>query len=47
MDRLSAGAHDAVRARPQIARDDDVAARTKIGSVQQVPDHCFDIDVGL
>ena len=45
--RLSAGAHDAVGARPEVAGNDHCAARTNIVDAQQIAERSFDIDIGL
>src|SRR3990172_4373492 len=45
--RLGAGTHDAVGARPEVAGDDHSAARMNITNAQQIPERSFDIDIGL
>src|SRR5262249_54353962 len=45
--RLSAGAHDAVGAWPEVAGDNHGAARTNIANAEQIPERTFDIDIGL
>src|SRR5262245_34195362 len=45
--RLGAGAHDAVGARPKVAGDNYAAAYANIAEAQQVPEGSFDIDIGL
>src|SRR5262249_62035504 len=45
--RLSAGAHDAVGAWPEVARDNNTPACGNITNAQQIPERSFDIDIGL
>lgn len=45
--RLSAGAHDAIGARTQVAGDNHRAARTNIAGAQKIPKRSFDVDVGF
>jgi hypothetical protein len=44
---LDAGAQDAVGARPEVAGNNQCAARTNIVDAQQIAERSFDIDIGL
>ena len=45
--RLGAGTHDAVGARPDVAGDDHATTRMNIADAQQIPKHSFDIDISF
>jgi hypothetical protein len=46
-DRAGAGTHDALGARPQIAREDYARSGTCITTFMQIPKRALDVDVGL